>query len=158
MVTRHSIQEIRADGAGNDVHMNTPVARSNRAGGSGGGGAGGDGSGDRSIDECDVGSFGAGSFDGQSLGGDDGDLVDAEVDDDAEDGSGDDDGGDDDDDDDYEDDDEYYEEDPFAQVLMTADGENIPDVLKGIQASLDALTAVMDKQARVLYKIAQRLI
>lgn len=53
--------------------------------------------------------------------------------------------------------DDYYEEDPFAQVLLTADGENIPEVLKGIQASIDALTAVLDKQSRVLYKLATRL-
>ena len=53
--------------------------------------------------------------------------------------------------------DDYYEEDPFAQVLLTADGENIPEVLKGIQTSIDALTAVLDKQSRVLYKIATRL-
>lgn len=58
----------------------------------------------------------------------------------------------------YDDEEEdCYEEDPFAQVLLTADGENIPDVLKGIQASIDALTAVLDKQSRILYKIATRL-
>lgn len=53
--------------------------------------------------------------------------------------------------------DDYYEEDPFAQVLLTADGENIPDVLKGIQLSIEALTDVMEKHARVLYKILTQL-
>ncbi len=56
-----------------------------------------------------------------------------------------------------EDSDEYYEEDPFAQVLMTADGENIPDVLKGIQMSIEGLTDVLEKQSRVLYKLLHKL-
>jgi hypothetical protein len=68
----------------------------------------------------------------------------------------DDDGSEEDDDEAYDDDD-VYDEDPFAQVLLSADGESIPDVLKGIQASIDALTAVLDKQSRIMYKIATHL-
>ena len=48
-------------------------------------------------------------------------------------------------------------EDPFAQLLLTSEGETMPDVLKGIQESLESLTAAVEKQSRVLFKIASIL-
>lgn len=55
------------------------------------------------------------------------------------------------------DDDSLYDEDPFTQVLISSQGESIPDVLAGIRDSIDALNAVLEKQARILFKICTKL-
>jgi hypothetical protein len=49
-----------------------------------------------------------------------------------------------------EDDGTVYEEDPFSQMLLSAEGESIPDVLVGIRASLEKLT-------KILFKISTQL-
>lgn len=48
--------------------------------------------------------------------------------------------------DDYDED----EQDPFSQMLLSAEGENIPDVLVGIRTTLEKLT-------KILFKISTQL-
>jgi hypothetical protein len=43
-----------------------------------------------------------------------------------------------------------YEDDPFSQMLLSAEGESIPDVLVGIRTSLEKLT-------KILFKISTQL-
>lgn len=59
--------------------------------------------------------------------------------------------------DEEEEDGTVYDEDPFAQMLVSSEGETIPDVLSGIRGSLESLAALMDKQTKILFKIATHL-
>lgn len=54
------------------------------------------------------------------------------------------------------DDEEFAFGDPLAPYLLTSEGESIPDVLKGILESLNALTDVLEKQSRILFKISKK--
>lgn len=49
------------------------------------------------------------------------------------------------------------EEDGFVNFMVTSDGETVPDVLKGIQVSLDNLCSVLEKQGRILFKLTNQL-
>ena len=56
---------------------------------------------------------------------------------------------------DDEEEDDYHFADPLAPYLLTSGGENIPQVLKGIQETLAVLTEILDKQTRILFKISK---
>jgi hypothetical protein len=49
------------------------------------------------------------------------------------------------------------DEDPFTQILLSSEGETIPDVLIGIRGSLESLAASLDKHTKILFKIANHL-